>query len=213
MKTQTKQGLVWGGLLILLGVLSLLETYTSLGPWVWVAVLTVAGLGTYGIYAKDRSEKWMLIVSYVLLVVAGLVMLITLNILRDEAIATYVLTAIALPFLLAFLQSDRTKWGLLIPPYVLIAVGVMVGLIGLGILDDLLIPAYVLIAISIPFFVVYARDTKQWWPLIPGGITALIGLSFLIAEAAVQYIAPAILIVAGIWVLVRQFTQKEIENG
>jgi hypothetical protein len=213
MKTGTKQGLVWGGLLILLGILSLVETYTSLGPWVWVAVLTVAGLGVYGIYAKDRSEKWMLIVSYVLLVVAGLVMLITLNVLRDEAIATYVLTAIALPFLLAFLQSDRTKWGLLIPPYVLIAVGVMVGLIGLGILDDLLIPAYVLIAISIPFFVVYARDTKQWWPLIPGGITALIGLSFLIAEAAVQYIVPAVLIIAGIWVLVRQFTQKEIENG
>jgi hypothetical protein len=213
MKTGTKQGLVWGGLLILLGVLSLVETYTDLSAWVWVAVLTVAGLGVYGIYAKDRSEKWMLIVSYVLLVVAGLVMLITLNILRDEAIATYVLTAIALPFLLAFLQSDRTKWGLLIPPYVLIAVGVMVGLIGLGILDDLLIPAYVLIAISIPFFVVYARDTKQWWPLIPGGITALIGLSFLIAEAAVQYIVPAVLIIAGIWVLVRQFTQKEIENG
>jgi hypothetical protein len=209
MKSSTKHGLVWGGLLILLGVMSLVETFTRLGSWTWITVLTIAGLGVYGLYAQERSEKWMLIVSYVLLAVAGLVMLITLNVLRDEAIATYVLTVIAIPFLVAFLQGDRTKWGLLLPPYILIAVGVMVGLIGVGFLDDLLIPAYVLIAIAIPFFVVYARDTKQWWPLIPGGITAIVGLSFLIAEAAVQFVVPVALIIAGIWVLYRQFSQKE----
>jgi hypothetical protein len=208
MKTGTKQGLVWGGLLILFGVLALVETYTDLGPWIWIVVLTLAGLGVYGVYAMDRSEKWMLIVSYVLLVVAGLVTLITLDMLRDEAIATYVLTAIALPFLVAFLQ-DRTRWGLLIPTYILLAVGVMVGLMGVGFLDDLLVPAYILIVISIPFFAVYARDTKQWWPLIPGGITAIVGLSFLIAEAAVQFVVPAVLIIAGIWVLFRQFRNKE----
>ena len=213
MKTGAKQGLIWGGLLILFGVMSLVEIYTDLGPWVWVAVLAATGLGAYGIYAMDRSEKWILIVSYVLLVVAGLITLITLDLLRDETIATYVLTAIAIPFLMAFLQRGRTNWGLLIPPYILIAVGVMVGLIGVGFLDDLLIPAYVLIAVSIPFFVAYARNTQQWWPLIPGGITAIVGVSFLIAEAAVQYVAPAVLIIAGIWVLVRQFTRKEKDNG
>lgn len=209
MKSQTKQGLVWGGLLILLGVLSLVETYTDLGPWVWIAVLTVAGLGAYGIYAMDRSNKWMLIVSYALLVIAGLATLITLNVLRDEAIATYVLTAIALPFLVTFLQ-EQTRWGLLIPAYILLAVGVMVGLIGTGLLNGLFVPAYVLIAVSIPFLVVYTRNTKQWWALIPGGITAVVGLSFLIAEAAVQFVVPAVLILAGIWVLVKQFTHKEV---
>ena len=188
MKTGAKQGLVWGGLLILFGVMSLVEIYTDLGPWDWVAVLTAAGLGIYSIYAMDRTEKWILIVSYVLLAIAGLITLITLNVLRDEAVATYVLTAIAIPFLVAFLQRGRRNWSLLIPPYILIAVGVMVGLIGVGFLDDLLIPAYVLIAVSIPFFVAYARNTQQWWPLIPGGITAIVGLSFLIAEAAVQYV-------------------------
>jgi hypothetical protein len=213
MKTGAKQGLIWGGLLILFGVMFLVEIYIDIGPWVWVAVLTVAGLGVYGIYAMDRSEKWILIVSYVLLVVAGLITLITLDVLRDESVATYVLTAIAIPFLVAFLQRGRTNWGLLIPPYILIAVGIMVGLIGVGFLDDLLVPAYVLIAVSIPFFVAYVRNTKQWWPLIPGGITAIVGVSFLIAEAAVQYIAPALLIIAGIFVLVWQFTKKEANDG
>jgi hypothetical protein len=98
---------------------------------------------------------------------------------------------------------------LLIPAYVLLAVGVMIPLIEGGVLSDLLIPAYVLFAIAIPFLVVYARDPKQWWPLIPGGILALIGLSFLVAEAAVQYVGPAVLVLVGLWILARVFTRRE----
>jgi len=85
----------------------------------------------------------------------------------------------------------------------------MVGLLGLGVLTDLLVPAYVMFAIAIPFFVVYVHNTKQWWALIPGGILAIIGLSFLIAEAAVQYVAPVALVIVGVWILVRQFARKE----
>ena len=210
MKSQSmKQGLVWGGLLILLGGLSLLEMYIDLGPWIWVSVLTVAGLGVYGIYVMERSEKWLLIVSYAILAIAGLVSLITLNILRDSFIATYVLMVIALPFIVSFFQGDRTQWGKLIPVYVLLAVGVMVPLIDNGILEGILVASYVLFVIAIPFFVVYAHDSKQWWALIPGGITAAVGLSFLIAVDLAQYIAPTVLIIAGVWVLVRLLTQKE----
>jgi hypothetical protein len=203
-----KQGIVWGGLLIFFGVMALVETYTDLTAWVWVAILAAAGLVVFGVYLTDRSQWGLLIPAYVLWAVAGLITLVTLNVLRDESVATYVLAAIALPFLVAFLR-DRSRWGLLIPAYVLLAVGVMIGLIGQGVLSDLLIPAYVLFAIAIPFFVVYARDPKQWWPLIPGGILAVIGLSFLVAEAAIQYVAPAVLVLVGVWILVRVFTRKE----
>ena len=203
-----KQSLIWGGLLIFFGLAWLVETYTDLSEWVWVAILAAAGLGVFGNYLTDRSEWGLLIPAYVLWAVAGLIALVTLNVLQDEFVATYVLSAIALPFLVGFLR-DRERWGLLIPAYVLLAVGVMVGLIGTGFLNDLLIPSYVMFAIAIPFFVVYARNRKQWWPLIPGGIMAVIGLSFLIAEAAVEYIAPVVLVLAGIWILVRQLTRKE----
>jgi len=209
MKSQVnRQELVWGGLLIVFGVVGLLEVYTDLTEWVWVAILAAAGLGVFGVYLTDRSQWGILIPAYVLWAVAGLIALITLNILQDEFIATYVLSAIALPFLVAFLR-DRKRWGLLIPAYVLLAVGVMVGLIGAGVLNDLLIPSYVMLAIAIPFFVVFARNPGQWWPLIPGGIMAVIGLSFLIAEAAVQYVVPVVLILAGIWILARQLIRKE----
>jgi hypothetical protein len=206
--TSKKSGLVWGGLLIVFGVLALLEIVTDLSAWIWVAVLTIGGLGVYGIYATDRAEKWLLIISYAMLAVAGLVTLLTLEVLDDPYVATYVLFAIAIPFLAAFL-FDRTKWGLLIPAYVLLAVGVFVPLTELGVLDDNLTVTYILFAVAIPFFVVYARDRSKWWALIPGGIVAIVGASFLIAEAAAQYVGAFVLIVAGIWVLVRQLTRKE----
>jgi hypothetical protein len=92
----------------------------------------------------------------------------------------------------------------LIPAYVLLAVGIMVGLIGTGVLDDLLIPSYVMFAIAIPFLVVYARNPNQLWPLIPGGILTVIGVSFLVAEVAFEYILPAVLLIAGIWIVASQ---------
>lgn len=211
MKSSQKQAIVWGGLLILFGVMALVEVYFDLGPWVWIVILAAAGLGVFGLYFTDRSEGWLLIPGYALWAVAGLIALTTLNILQDEAVAFYVLSAIALPFLVVFLR-DRRQWWALIPAYVLFAVGLMVGLLGSGILNDLLVPAYVMFAIAIPFFVVYARNTKNWWALIPGGVLAIIGLAFLIAEAAVEYVVPAVLIIAGVWILARQFMRKEPET-
>lgn len=209
MNTPTKRaGLVWGGLLIVFGVMALLETFLDIGPWIWVAVLVVGGLAVYGVYAIDRTEKWLVVIAYAMLAIAGLITLLTLNLLADPYVATYVLLAIALPFFLAFLYN-RQRWGLLIPAYVLLAVGVMVPLQDLGILNDLLTTAYVLFAVAIPFFVVYLRNTKNWWALIPAGILTAIAVSFLIAEAAVEYIFAAGLILAGVLIVVRQFTRKE----
>jgi hypothetical protein len=208
MSSQTKQTLTWGGLLIFFGVMGLAQTVADLNEWAWVALLSLAGLIILGVYLTDRSEWALLIPVYVMWAVAGLIALITLDVLRDEAIATYVLTAIALPFLIVFLRDRSQQWALT-PAYVLLAVGIMVGLIGAGVLDDLLIPSYVMFAIAIPFLVVYTRNPKQWWPLIPGGILAMIGASFLVAEAALEYILPVSLIIAGIWIVARQWLRGD----
>lgn len=213
MKSSVKQGIVWGGLLIVLGILALVETLTDLSEWLWVVILVAGGLVAFAVYITDRSETGLLILSYVLLAVAGLIALLTLEILRDAYVATYVLTAIGLPFLVAFFRTGRSRWGLLIPAYVLLAIGVMVPLIEEEVLVDAVIATYVLLVIAIPFFVVYARNPKQWWALIPGGITALIGLSLLIAEDVAQYVAPVVFIIAGVWVLVRQLTRSERDQS
>jgi len=202
-----KRGVIWGGLLILLGGLLLVDQFVDLTDWVWMAALVFSGLVAFGVYLSDRSDGWLLLTAYILLVITGLVALITLNLLPDELVAVYVLLSIAIPFLGVFLR-DRSQWWALIPAYVLLAVALMTWLMEAGILSDLLVPGYVMFAIAIPFFVVYGCNTKQWWALIPAGILTLIGIAFFVAEAAVQYIGAVLLVIAGLWILVRVFTRK-----
>lgn len=209
MRTGTlMQAIVLGGLLVVAGVLLLLQTYIDLSAWVWFILLAVGGLTALAFYVADRANLAMLITAYVLLAIALLLALIMLTVMRDEGVAVYVLTAIALPFLAVYARN-REQWWPLIPAYVLLALAVMIGLIGMGLLAELLVPAYVMFAIAIPFFVVYAWDRGQWWALIPAGVMTAIGLFFLIAEAALPWLVPVLLILSGIWILVRMIANQQ----
>ncbi|MCJ7565965.1 MAG: hypothetical protein MUO58_00290 [Anaerolineales bacterium] len=260
MKLQSRnQALVWGSLLVIFGIVGLVESFTDITPWTWVAILAATGLGIFGVFLLDRSEWWPLIPAYVLWATAGLLALVELNVLRGDFLASYVLTTIALPFIVVFLRDrsqwwalipayvmlavaamvllsetvllpdafeatfvltaialpflvvylrDQTQWWPLIPAYVLLSIGIMIPLEALGVLNDFLVPAYVMFVIAIPFFIVYIRNPKQWWPLVPGGIMTAFGLSFLLVEAF-QYVFPALVILVGFWILIRSFTRKE----
>ena len=209
-----KQTLIWGGVLILTGVLLLVNRFVELSPWIWAAFLAGAGLGAFGLYLADRSDGLVLLASYLLWAIAGLIALVPPGFLRDEAVACYVLLAIALPFL-AIYSRDRARWWALIPAYPLLVVSGAIGLAKAGLFGDDLVSAFVVLAIAIPFFVIYARDRKRWWALIPGVVLAAIGLSIgswlpwhavrasLIAGDAVEYAAAFALLVAGAWILVR----------
>ena len=200
-KTAIRSG-VLGGVLILIGALSLVSQLVELSPWVWVAFLALAGLGALVAYLADRSDGLILLAAYVLLAVAVLIALVPSEVLRGEAVALYVQLAIALPFLVVGLRHRSRRWAL-IPAYILLAVAGVIALGELGRFSDNLVTAYVLLAIGIPFLVVYAQDRRHWWPLIPGGILAVIGLSFLLAGGDFAYIAGAALLIAGAWILVR----------
>ena len=204
----TKQILLWSLVLILVGLLLLVGQFAEIGAWVWVAVLAVGGVCGLGLFLTDRSDRLVLLAAYVLLAIAGLIAVVTLNVLRDEAIAVYVLLAIASPFVFVYMQ-DRAQWWALIPAYALAAVGGVVILAeSLG-LSDNLITAYVMFAIAIPFFFVFLRNRSQWWFLIPGGIMAAIGLGFLIAENLLAIMGALALIALGLWSLVRGFARGE----
>jgi hypothetical protein len=205
---ERKQNMVWGALLIIFGVLALVQTFTEISIWAWVALSGVIGLGIFVVYLSDRAAKALLIPVYVLWVLAIFLALLALDMLQDAFVATFVLTAVAIPFIVAFLQ-DHSRWGLLIPAYVLLAIGIMVPLLESGVLADTLVPSYVMFTIAIPFLVVYLRNRQHWWALIPGGILAVIGFAFLIAESAIEYVVPAVLILVGGGILLRQFLRAE----
>ena len=204
----TKQGLLWSVVLILVGLLWLVNQIVELSPWVWVAFLAAAGLGAFGLYLADRSDGLMLLAGYVLWAVAILIALVPSEILRDEAVAFYVLLAIALPFLVVFLRN-RAMWWALIPAYALTAVVGVIALGESGSVSDDLVTAYVLFAIALPFFFVFARNRSHWWALIPGGILTAIGVGFLATEGAFAIVGAVLLIGVGLWVLLRAFTHKE----
>lgn len=195
--------------MVLFGALMLIQEFYELSEWIWVAILIVSGFAVYGIYSIAREEVWMLIVSYALLAIGLMIALTTLDVLQDSFIATYVLLAVAIPFVFGFFRGDRTAWGLLIPAYVLVAVGIMVPLIETDVLTDTIVPVYVMFAIALPFLVVFGRDTKQLWALIVGAVLALAAISFLIAPDLVEYILPVALILVGIGILVRLITRRE----
>ncbi len=199
-----RYNLVWGVLLVVFGFAAFIESFSTLTAWGWAGVLAATGLFVFGIYRQDRSDWGLLLPTYILWAIAAMIVLIELYILRGEAIAFYVLSAIALPFVYTY-WKNREAWWFLIPAYVLLAVGLMVGLIGLEWLSDFMIPAYVMFAIATPFFMVYARNRKNWWALIPAGIMGVIGLGFVMASPGFRFIIPLALVVAGVWILVRQF--------
>jgi hypothetical protein len=249
------QSLVWGGLLIVFGLMGLAESYLALSIWTWIGVLAASGVGVFAVFLSDRSERWPLIPAYSLLVVAGLLTTIEFDLLQDPFVATYVLGAIALPFLYVYTQDrtqwwpliptyvllsialmiplvelnimrdawvgsyvlstialpfiviylrDRQNWWALIPAYVLVSIGIMIGLIEAGLLNDFLVPAYVMFAVAIPFLFVYFRNPSEWWPLIPGGVMGLMGLGFLLSDRSTRLVAPILVILAGILIIARQ---------
>jgi len=204
-----KTNVLIGLLLILFGVVAFIGYFITITVWGWVGILFVSGLVALAVMWPQRTNWAYFIPSYILWAIALMVALITLRILRHEAIATYVLASIALPFLVGYLRN-QALWGLLIPAYTLLAVGVMVGLIGVRWLTHLLIPAYVMFAIAIPFGVVYWRDRSNWWALIPSGILGVIGIAFTLATPAARLIVPVLLVLAGGWIIVRQLTRGRI---
>jgi hypothetical protein len=202
---------VWGAFLILMGGLMLLEFVVELSVWVWAGFLAIMGFAFYGVYAIDRSRKTLLIPSYVMFVIAGMISLIELDVLIDEAVAVYVLLAIAAPFVYGYLRN-RAAYGLLIPAYILIVVAGIVGLSALDILTDNTIASYVLFSSALPFLLAYARNSKLWWALIPGGILGIVGFALLLTDDLARYVGPAAMILFGAWILVRAFFRRETEE-
>lgn len=170
------------------------------GSWIATFILGSIALPFLVVFFIDRNNWWALIPFYVLASLALMIPLIETRMLNEGWIATYILGSVGLPFLIVYLR-DREQWWGLIPAYVMLALGVMIGLITEHVLVGLVIPSYIMLAVAFPFFVVYLLDRKQGWALIPGFITGVMGLLFLIGTEFFQYIFPAVMILLGLWVL------------
>jgi hypothetical protein len=182
--SSTKQGVIWGGLLIIFGVIGLLDSLMDLSYWVWVAAMGAMGVGVLAVYFADTSEWWPLIPAYILIALAAFIAMVEVEILGEVLIAPMILTLIAIPFLVVY-SRDRSQWWPLIPSYVLLLIAVMIALVETGLMMDAWIATFVLAGIGVPFLVVYLLNRQNWWALIPAYVMFVIGLMVGLIDAGV----------------------------
>ena len=138
----------------------------------------------------------------VILVVVGLVLL---GAQWFSVTGGVVLGAIAAVFLAAHVATG--SYGLRVPGLILAGLAV-----GVGVQESGLDPqgGFVVVGLAGGFLAIYLVDavtghTERWWPLIPGGILAVVGISEIVeGTAAAETVArlwPVGLIVAGLVVL------------
>ena len=190
-------------LFLLIGVVMLFTEVLGMGDE-FIAAVLMPGFAVpfLYVYFKNQQRWWALIPAYVFLLIGVLITLDEGLGLGEEIIAPVILGGIALPFLYVYFRN-REHWWALIPSYVMLSIAALVGLLEYGLLAGLAVPGFIMLAVAIPFFFVYISNQENSWALIPGGITGLIGLGFLLGTDFGKYLTPAILVLAGIWLLVR----------
>jgi hypothetical protein len=141
-----------------------------------------------------------LIPAYVFFII-GMIIALASSDWFENFIPGFVLTSIGIPFVLVFLLN-RKNWWALIPAYVLISIGTLITLEAEQYFPGDLFPALILWTISLPFFVTYLWNRRNWWALIPGGVLATIGAG--LAAGSFSYLLPIILIGLGVLLLLRQ---------
>jgi hypothetical protein len=201
-QNRTNQGVMWGAVLIGLGIIFLLQQIFPgfFGALVWSAAFAVGAVVTYGAYTRNKQNWWLLIPTYVMAFIAAIIQIGSIRWLPGEFVGAFVMLAIGFPFLYVYLKNDEHWWAL-IPAYTMAAIAGII--LASMVLNGEMIASFVMFAIAAPFLYVYLRNRQHWWALIPGGIMAMIGVGLFIAGMA--WIFPAVMIVAGLYLLYRQF--------
>lgn len=137
----------------------------------------IVSAGCFVGYIIHGLRKWGWLFPALICASFAVIMWMSVNDLEDSPLMVAPLfLSIAVPFYVGF-ALDRTRWGLLIPAYVL----TMIMIFTLS-SDSDYEGAVVMSLFALPFFVAYFWSKKNWWAFIPGGVFATIGLVSLIEE-------------------------------
>lgn len=193
--------LLWGGLLILAGVLLLVENLRifDLGDIFWVILFAVAGIFFISFFIQQRSNWWALIPGITLI---SLGVLVLLNWLAPEFGdfwgGSIVLGGIGISFLLVYLV-ERENWWAVIPGGVLLTLALVAALdtfnSGMG------TAGVFFLGLGLTFAILALLPNPQGemrWAWIPAGVLLAAGTVFLfISEDLFVYFWPVALIGVG----------------
>jgi hypothetical protein len=198
---------LWGGMLILGGVMFLLQNLgiLPLGNLFWALLLALAGVFFLSIFFQQRANFWALIPGFTLFSITILIALEWLfpN-MAGKLGGPIVLGGIGASFIVIYL-IDRENWWALIPGGVMLTLTVITSL-------DSALPGFetggiFFLGLGLTFALLGALsnpDSDLRWAWIPAGILVLAGVLFVAAaENLLVYIWPAGLILIGGYLIFR----------
>jgi hypothetical protein len=190
--------LIAGGILLLLQNLGYLD---NLSPYLWTVALGIAGIAFYVGYFMDRSRWWALIPGTVLIGIAAVTVVSTLNSpLAGTLEGVIVLGSVALAFLLVY-ATHREFWWALIPAGVLTTLAVVAGLEDRT--SGVTTGAIFFAGMGVTFLIVFLA-TRMRWALIPAAALGVFAALLLIGFGQFfDYIWPIALIAVGLFLLFR----------
>jgi len=199
--------ILWGGLLVLAGVLFLVQNLGlfRIGELFWVVLLALAAVFFLSVFLQNKANWWALIPGLTLLSVGIIVLINWISPDHGERWSgSIILAGIGLSFALIYLVA-RQNWWAIIPAGVLFTLAVIAGL-------EEFFPALgtaglFFLGLGLTFALVALLPNPQGdmrWAWIPGGILLLVGSIFLVAGGnLLVYVWPVILILAGGLFIVR----------
>jgi hypothetical protein len=204
--------IAWGLLLIVGGLLFLLENLNilSLSGLFWAILFAMAGVAFISTFLADRSAWWALIPGVIFLSLGGMLgMSVLAPRLADLWGGAFFLGGISLAFWLVYL-ADRRNWWAIIPAGVLATVALIAGLGEAA--PGMELGGLFFLGIGLTFALVGVlpnTGTNMRWAFIPAGIMIVLGLLITAASVnLINYIWPALLILAGLFLLLRTYIYR-----
>lgn len=206
--------IVFGGVLILFGILALLNTLTgiNLSESIIAIIFAAAGLAFLAGLISSKANWWMAFPGFTLLGIGAVIGLEKFApSLSGTLSGVIILGSIGISFLLVYLMMPKAGfWWALIPA------GVMFSLVGLLILEPFLIePVWVFfLGLAVTFGLLaippLTGGIRMIWPLFPAGVLAVLGLAFMAGSAGlIEYIWAIGLILVGLYFVILAVRPKK----
>jgi hypothetical protein len=200
--------LVWGGMLILAGVLFFLQEMNILGnafQYIWLFIMGAGSAVFLWIYFSQQEQWWAIIPGLTLLGLTISVLDGLLNIFPgSELTGVIFLGCIGLAFWSVYLRR-QDQWWAMIPGGVLVTLAVVSGLESSFSWHEVVF----FLGLATTFLLVAVlpnngQDTR--WAFIPAAVLGIIGLTvFAPIQNVMLYIWPTALIAFGVFILVRNW--------
>lgn len=199
---------IWGILLIALGLIFLLQSFGFLGgllALVWAFAFGAAGLAFLFVFLTNRAHWWAIIPGFALLSLAALIALDQLfPRLTDSLGGTLFLGGIGLGFWAVFLLN-REHWWTAIPGGVLFTLALVAGLSPF--LGGAATGGVFFVGLGLTFGLLSFLPTPQGrmkWALIPAAVMLVMGLLIMVAATPLLgTLWPAALILLGLYLVLR----------